>query len=210
MSGSSVVRVCVRGMTALSVAAAVVAGVVAVPAQAAPSPSVSASAQAAESSVEEKAAAAQAAGVEFTPAMAAMTDQNFVIALWVRARAGSQVKEAAATAFTNLGSESACREFIQVGVFEAADRDRVEDGKKAVRDRQRLAAAAEIGWVDVPKEELDGSSWDFVFALWQRAVQGSEVWTRATAVLQSESDEQREEFIVTGIYEASRIDEERG
>ncbi len=139
-----------------------------------------------------------------------MTDKNFVITLWQKAREGSQVKLAALAAFADTVDEQACLKFIRTGIFAASQQDRIEQAKKAERDRQRLAAAAEIQWTGVPQTLLDGTLENFVFRLWEHAKEGSDVKAGAAAVLRTTStDEQRQAFVVTGIYVASSADKQR-
>ena len=192
-------------------AATVASGVIVQPAQAAPTTSAAASAQTVpESSTDEKAAAARELNILLTPEMAVMTDKNFVITLWQKAREGSQVKLAALAAFADTVDEQACLKFIRTGIFEAGQRDQVEQAKKAERDRQRLAAAAEIQWTDVSRALLDGTLENFVFRLWEHAEEGSDVKAGAAVVLRTgATDEQRQTFLVTGIYAASSADKQR-
>ncbi|HUQ56808.1 RICIN domain-containing protein [Lentzea sp.] len=174
--------------------------------------SASASAEAAvpESTTEQRERAARELNIILTPEMAVMTDKNFVITLWQKAREGSNVKSAALAAFTNTSDENACYRFITAGIFDASVLDQIEAGKKAERDRQRLAAAAEIGWTGVTQAQLDGSLENFVFKLWEHAEDGSDVKKGAAVVLRTgATDEQRQEFLVNGIYTASRADKQR-
>ncbi|OKI36412.1 hypothetical protein A6A25_21970 [Saccharothrix sp. CB00851] len=163
-----------------------------------------------EATTDEKAAAARELNLLLTPEMAVMTDKNFVITLWQKAREGSKVKAAALAAFTNTTDPQACLLFIRTGIFEASLEDQIELGRKAQRDTERLRAAAEILWTDVPQAMLDTSLENFVFQLWQRAEAGSEVKRAAAAVLTTTStDEQRQEFVVSGIFTASDADKRR-
>ncbi len=212
MSRFSLVGRGVRGIAALTVAVTLVGGLAATPAQAETTGTTpAASTQAApESTTDEKAAAARELNLLLTPEMAVMSDKNFVITLWQKAREGSQVKAAALKAFTDTTDELACYNFIRTGIFEAVRRDQIELEKKAERDRQRLAAAAEIGWTNVPQALLDGSLENFVFKLWEVAEEGSDVKKGAAAVLKTGStDDQRQEFVVAGIYTASAADKKR-
>ncbi|WP_189257698.1 RICIN domain-containing protein [Lentzea flava] len=202
-----------RRIAAFAVAATLASGAFTAPAMAAPTTSsdASASAQAAvqESTTEQRERAARELNIILTPEMAVMTDKNFVITLWQKAREGTNIKSAALAALTNT-DESACYRFITAGIFDASLLDQIEVAKKAERDRQRLAAAAEIGWTDVTQAQLDSSLENFVFRLWERAEEGSDVKKGAAAVLKTGStDEQRQEFLVNGIYAASRADKQR-
>ncbi|MEV6240392.1 RICIN domain-containing protein [Lentzea sp. NPDC051838] len=209
MSRSTLVGRGMRAAAALAVAASLVTGATTAPAVAAPVASQSAEQEAQESTTEQRERAAREINIILTPEMAVMTDKNFVITLWQKAKDGSNVKAAALAAFTDT-DEQACYRFITAGIFDASVLDQIEAAKKAERDRQRLAAAAEIGWTDVPQALLDVSLENFVFKLWEHAEEGSDVKKGAANVLRTGStDEQRQEFLVTGIYAASRIDKQR-
>ncbi|SEP95690.1 Short repeat-containing protein of unknown function [Lentzea xinjiangensis] len=214
MSRSTLAGRGMRAIAALAVAATLASGAVTAPvATAAPtttSDSAAVAEAAQESTTEQRERAARELSIILTPEMAVMTDKNFVITLWQKAREGSNIKSAALAAFTNTADENACYRFITAGIFDASVLDQIEAGKKAERDRQRLAAAAEIGWTDVTQAVLDGSLENFVFKLWERAEEGSDVKKGAANVLRTGStDEQRQEFVVNGIYVASRIDKQR-
>jgi len=203
-----------RTIASLAVAATLASGALTAPAMAAPTTSsdTTASTQAAaqESTTEQRERAARELNIILTPEMAVMTDKNFVITLWQKAREGSNIKSAALAAFTNTSDESACYRFITAGIFDASVLDQVEAAKKAERDRQRLAAAGEIGWTDVTQALLDGTLENFVFKLWEHAEEGSDVKKGAANVLKTgATDEQRQEFVVNGIYAASRADKQR-
>jgi hypothetical protein len=205
-----------RRFAALAVAATLASGAFTAPATAAPTTGsdATASAEAAvqESTTEQRERAAREINLLLTPEMAVMTDKNFVITLWGKVRqdnAKKNIASAALAAFTNT-DENACYQFITAGIFDASVLDQIEVAKKAERDRQRLSAAAEIGWTDVTQGLLDGSLENFVFKLWEHAEEGSDVKKGAALVLKTgATDDQRQEFVVNGIYAASRIDKQR-
>jgi hypothetical protein len=193
----------------LALSATVAGGLIAGPILA---PTASAATSVAPESSEEAkiSAAREIRGFVMTPELLALTDKNFVIALWQAAKDGTHVKGDALKAFTNTTDELACKRYIEIGIHDAANLDVIELGQKAQRDQQRLAAAAEILWTDVPQSMLDASLQNFVFALWQHAAEGSDVKKGAAAVLTTAStDDQRTKFIVTDIYVASNADRQR-
>jgi hypothetical protein len=209
LSRSSLAGRCARRFAALAVSATVAGGLIAAPML---TPIASASTTVTpESSDEAKVSAGrEIRGFTVTPDMLALSDKNFVITLWQAAKDGTHVKAEALKAFTTTADDLACKRYIETGIHDAATLDAVELGQKAVRDQQRLAAAAEILWTDVPQSMLDVSLQNFVFALWQHAADGSDVKKGAEAVLTSTStDNQRTKFIVTDIYVASNADRQR-
>ena len=209
LSSSSLVGRCARGFAALAISTTLAGGLIV-------SPTIALTASAAtsvapESSEDAKISAGrEIRGFTVTPDMLALSDKNFVIALWQAAKDGTHIKADALKAFTDNTDELACKRFIETGIHSAAQLDAIELGQKAERDRQRLAAAAEILWTDVPQSMLDVSLQNFVFALWQRAEEGSDVKKGAAATLTPTStDEQRTKFIVTDIFVASNADRQR-
>ena len=204
-----------RRIAALAVAATLASGAFTAPAMAAPTTSsdsaASAEAAAQESTTEQRERAARELNIILTPEMAVMTEQNFVLTLWRKAQTDKKtiIANAALAAFSDP-DENACYRFVTAGIFVASAQEAIEAAKKAERDRQRLAAAAEINWTDVTQAQLDGSLENFVFKLWEHAEDGSDVKKGAALVLKTGStDEQRQEFLVNGIYAASRIDKQR-
>ncbi|MEV6241259.1 RICIN domain-containing protein [Lentzea sp. NPDC051838] len=215
MSRSSLVSRCVRGIAALGVVT-VFAGVVnSGPALAAPEPApptgTSAQAPAAappQTSEEAKINAARVIGIVATPEMLEMTDKVFVQMLWSRSPEG-EIKDAALTAYF-APEELACKQFIETGIFEARDRQMLEEMKKAQRIKERKRAAAEINWIDVPQALLEGSVQNFVIGIWERAKEGSDVKKAAAAVIKTTAtDEQRQTFVISGIFTASAADKQR-
>jgi len=209
LSRSSLAGRCARRLAALAISATLAGGLIA-------SPVLTLTASAAttvapESSEEAKISAGrEIRGFTVTPDMLALSDKNFVITLWQAAKDGTHIKADALKAFTDTVDELACKRFVETGIHDAANLDAIELGQKAERDRQRLAAAAEILWTDVPQSMLDASLQNFVFALWQHATEGSDVKKGAAAVLTSTStDEQRTKFIATDIFLASNADRQR-
>ncbi|MCE7008875.1 RICIN domain-containing protein [Kibdelosporangium philippinense] len=192
-----------RALSALTIASTV-AGGIAAPALAAPaSASVSSAAQA---DIDARIAAAAELGLDPSQIPLVGSDKNFVIFLWQKAKPGTHIKAAAERAFTDP-DEAASTLFIVDGIFKAKALDVEEMKRKAEQDRQRLAAAAEIEWVNVPQVLLDGPSENFIFKLWEKSENSSHVQAAARALFaDGTTEEQRQTFLVTGIYAASRAD----
>ncbi|SDX60449.1 Ricin-type beta-trefoil lectin domain-containing protein [Amycolatopsis xylanica] len=198
----------VRGIAALVVATSVAAGMTAAPALAAPV-AASALATVPESSEEAKIAAARVLGIQAREDLLVLSDKNFVIALWQKAKEGTEIKAAALRAFTDNVDELACKKYIETGIYEADRLDQIAKAVKAQRDTERRSAAQELGIV-ATDEMLDATSENFIFRLWERAEAGSDVKKAAAAVLkQGTTEEQRQAFIVKGIHDAAAIDRQR-
>jgi hypothetical protein len=203
-----------RGIAALGVVTVFAGVCTAAPALAAaeaPPAPTSAQAPAAatpQTTEEAKIAAAQVLGIVATPEMLEMTDKAFVQTLWNRAPAG-EIKDAALEAYF-AADELACKKFIETGIFAARDRQMLEEMKKAQRIKERKRAAAEINWIDVPQALLEGSVQNFVIGIWERAKEGSDVKKAAAAVIKTTAtDEQRQTFVISGIFTASAADKQR-
>jgi len=179
-----------------------------------PSPAVAQAAVPRESTTDQKIAAGREIGLNVTPTQYAQTDCNFVIWLWDKASLpdNAKVKDAAAAAFTSNSDANpeACYLFITQTVFSAHQADVVERIKKVERDRQRSAAAVVVSWTGLTQDDLDCTLKEFVFRIWQRAEENSEVKTKAAAVLTPAStDEQRTTYLVTDIFTARDVDRQR-
>ncbi|MEV6602993.1 RICIN domain-containing protein [Kutzneria sp. NPDC051319] len=209
MSRSNLVGRRMRGFAVLAISATIAAGLAAGP-MTAPTASAATSVAPESSNAAKVSAGREIQGFSVTPDKLALSDKNFVIALWSAAAEGTHIKADALKAFTDTVDELACKRFIEIDIHSAAQLDAIELGQKAVRDHQRLDAAREILWTDVPQSMLDVSLQNFVFALWQHAAEGSDVKKGAAAVLSTNStDDQRTRFIVTDIYIASNADRQR-
>lgn len=142
-----------------------------------------------------------------------MTDVDFVIWLWDKAKVpnDARVKEAAANAFTAQSSDpESCYRFITDGIFTAHQQDVIERMQKAQRDQQRLKAAEVVGWFGLTQNDLDVDLKEFVFRVWERAEPSSEVRTKAAAVLTPAStDDQRTTYLTTEIFTARDLDRQR-
>lgn len=199
-----------RAIAALAVVSTFVSGPLTAAANAAPA----AAAAARESTTDQKIAAGREVGLNVTPTQYSLTDCNFVIWVWDKATLpdNAKVKEAAAAAFTANSSSNpeACYQFITDTVYSAHQADVIERMKKVERDKQRMAAAAVVGWTGLVQDDLDCALKDFVFRIWQRAETNSEVKTKAAAVLTPTStDEQRTTYVVTDIFTARDADQQR-
>ncbi|SDX09464.1 LGFP repeat-containing protein [Amycolatopsis xylanica] len=192
-------------------AVAVMAGLLGVPAQAAPaasaSPAASAAVQAApESTMEDKVRAAAALGIVAGDDLLILSDRNFVIALW-RQATGAEVRASAELAFA--GSDGECTQWIKTGIHEAKRRDDIQEQRdaevaRAARELKQHAAAT-IGIAAEP-ELLIQSYKDFVYALWQRAT-GPKV-KAAALVAFGASEADQKEFLLNGIVAAHAQDQQ--
>ncbi|MGW6932420.1 RICIN domain-containing protein [Lentzea sp. NPDC054927] len=166
-----------------------------------------------QATVDEKIAAAREIGLNPEPAKYQLSDCDFVIYLWDKAKVpdDARVKEGAAAAFTSSSSDpAACHRFITQTIFTLHREDLVERLRKADRDRQRLAAAQVVNWTGLTQADLDSTLKEFVFRVWERAETNSEVKTKAAAVLTPTStDEQRTTYVVTDIFTARDVDRQR-
>lgn len=202
-----------RAISALAVVATFVSGPLSSVAAADPRLTAGAQQTVPESTTDQKAEAARQLGLILSPEMAVMTDCDFVIFLWDKAKvpADAKVKEAAATAFTNHSSNpQSCYDFIVRDIFPAHQEDLRERLRKAQRDQQRLKAAEVVGWYNLSQGDLDVALKEFVFRIWERAEANSEVRNQASAVLTPTStDEQRTTYVVTGIFTARDLDVQR-
>lgn len=208
MSSSTLTGRCTRAFAAVAVVSTLVTGPFASVASAEPVAAVAQ--QAPVSTVEEKTAALREIGWQLTPEVAQLADQDFVIHVWSKADALREafVRDAAARAFREQGTNpAACYEFIVRGVFTAHRQDVEESLRKAVRDRQRVAAAAVVGWTAVAQADLDSSLKEFVFRIWERSRVNSQVRAKAEAVLTpAATDVQRQGYIEAEIFVAQEAD----
>ncbi|MEV7548359.1 AbfB domain-containing protein [Amycolatopsis sp. NPDC089917] len=130
---------------------------------------------------------------------------------WLCERApGPKVKQAAWAAFE--GTEEAQKEFLRVGIFEMHAQDQQDkrdadqeksEAEKAVEawNATKSAAAARVGLV--PNASLlvlpdDG----FIWEIWERSTQGSEVYLAATNAVRSKDPAVWKEFIQSGVHAA--------
>ncbi|AUI59059.1 hypothetical protein BKN51_13140 [Amycolatopsis sp. BJA-103] len=135
--------------------------------------------------------------------------RDFVFWLWERAP-GPKVKAAAWAAFE--GTEAAQKEFLRQGIFETHAQDQQDkrdadqeksEAEKAVEawNATKSAAAARVGLV--PNASLlvlpdDG----FIWEIWERSIQGSELYLAATSAVRSKEPVVWKEFIQTGVHAA--------
>lgn len=206
-----------RGIVALVVATTLVSGLFTTPSFGAPPldtdpPVVSTASMNATqaSTVEQKMAAASTLNLQVTPTQARMTDLNFTIWIWKNAQVGSAIRREAEKAFTEEVDENACYSFIATVIHVAYREDVRELPRKSERDQQRIRAAEVVGWLPVPQQHLDSTISDFVYRLFERAVNGSEVKAKASATMSDTStDEQKLKFVTEGIFAADAVDKQR-
>lgn len=204
-----------RAIAVFAVVSTFVSGPMASAASADPRLAAAAQQQAPESTTDQKAAAARELGISLTPDMARMTDIDFVIFLWDKAQVpnDAKVKQAAADAFTAQSRDNtSCYRFITEGIFPAHRADLVERLNRAQRAAERTAAAEVVSWNTLTQGDLNVELKEFVFRLWERTAEAKdpEVRAAAAAVLTPAStDEQRQTFVVTGIFAARQRDRDR-
>jgi hypothetical protein len=205
-------RLRLRMLTAACMAAAVaVTGAITVPAGAMASPPILAQAPA--TSTDEKYAAAAVLG--WVPREeVTLTDRDFVTVLWEKAseKHNREVKVAALAAFSDAtDAEAASTLFIQVGIFEANDRDVALKARKAELDTIRLRAAQEINWVPANNTEratmLDQTLQNYVQELWRRAATWPEVKAAAEPLTAADAtDDERLDFLQHGLFDKAETD----
>ena len=191
-------------------------------AHAAPAPSAQALAAAGQAlaSFEQKLSAAG----KFLPGDAASiladkADRDFVVGLWEVVKDNPdlvEVRLAAEAAFSAEPVEEdsvdqACYQFIITDVFAAHDRDiareKREADEKRVSDAARAAAASSIDVV-ADSALLNGTDADFVRLIWERVAEDAK-WPKVKAAARAArdgSDENRRQFIATGMAEAAKQD----
>jgi Ricin-type beta-trefoil lectin domain-like len=198
-------------MLAAACAALVVTGTVTVPTAAMASPAVVT--QTGDTSIDAKYAAAAVLG--WVPREeVTLSDRDFVSVLWEKAseRHNPEVKEAARLAFSDeTDAAGASAHFIEVGIFEANDRDAALKARRAELDTIRLRAAQEINWVPATTAErstmLDQTLPNFIQDLWRHATTWPEVKAAAEAVSAADiTDDQRLDFLKTTLFDKAELD----
>ncbi|WP_439661807.1 RICIN domain-containing protein [Lentzea sp. HUAS TT2] len=210
-----------RAFAALAVTITLVGGLFATPALGAP-PGVDAGAPPGVSTVsmnaalvtdfDQKLAAASTISEAVESKQARMTDLNFTIWIYNRAPLNSAIKREALKALTNEVDENACYNFIVTGIHIAYREDVRAIPVTDERHRQRLRAAALVGWTSVESHYLDSSLSEFVTKLFinTNGTENPEVKAQASAVLSSTStDEQRQRFVTEGVFTAYNLDVQR-
>lgn len=214
MSRSSLGGRCLRAIAALAVVSTFISGPAVSAASADPRLALAAPA-APEATVDQKAAAARELGIALDSNTARMTDIDFVIFLWDKAKVpdDAKVKQAAANAFTGQSADNtSCYRFITEGIFTAHRADLVERLNRAQRIAERRAAAEVVSWNNLTSGDENVEIKEFVFRLWERTTEANdpEVRAAAAAVLTPTStDEQRQTFVATGIFAARQRDRDR-
>jgi hypothetical protein len=162
---------------------------------------------------EAKQRAAATIGITPTNEMLAMSDRDFIHAIWQQAT-GARVKEAALAAFG--GTAEAQKEFIDTGIRTAHERDQQEaierdeqateaqKAAQAARDAKSRAAAV-IGLV-AGEDVLVLSDENFVRLIWNRTTDGTEVNSAAENALRSADPAVWKVYIDTEIYAANKRD----
>jgi hypothetical protein len=215
-TGKAGVRRVVTGALTVAVLISTMGTATAFAAQAAPmsattvSATTPADAPLQESTTEDKVRAAAVLGIVAPPSMTILNDKNFVLALWRKAKEGSEVKNAALLAFTD-DDAGACTRFILTGIFAADQIDGENEIRDAVaKEKARTAkrnAVAQVPGMQATDEVINLSDKEFVLRVWQVAADGSAVKTAAAAALRPESTpEDYQKFINKDIYDARQVD----
>jgi hypothetical protein len=208
LSRSGLTGRCSRALAALAVVSTFVSGPQVSAAPAVPS----------ESNTDQKIAVGREVGLNVTPTQYSMKDCSFTIWVWdwatrpERSRDNAKVAEAAATAFTTNSETNpeSCYRFITDTVYTAHQADVIERINRVERNKQRIAAAVVVGWTDLTTADLDSTLKEFVFQLFMKSKEGSEVRATAAAVLTPAStDAQRTTYVTTGIFTARDVDLQR-
>ncbi|GGM83037.1 hypothetical protein GCM10012275_62010 [Longimycelium tulufanense] len=163
-----------------------------------------------------KSKAAQELGIVAGNELLILSDDNFIRAIYKHPNAGPEVKKAALRALA--GSKEDQRRFIVSGIREANQRDFdnwVKDAtekERAEKERQKSRAArthaARIVGVEADERMLGLSDRDFLFEIWNKATQGTQVWAAADTALRSSNPADWTAFIDTGIQQAHQRDAE--
>ncbi len=145
-----------------------------------------------------------------------LADFDFVVAIWKHVKDNPdqvEVRLAAEAAFGAEPSsiEQACYQFITTGVFDAFDRDVAREKREAdtkqASDLARTAAAASINVV-ADAALLNGTDEAFTRLILLR-VGADAKWPKVTAAARAAhdgSDQDRQQFIATGMAEAAKQD----
>lgn len=215
-TGRAGARRVITGALTVAVLVSTMGTATAFAAQAAPvsaaavSPAAPADAPLQESTTEDKVRAAAVLGIVAPPSMTILNDKNFVLALWRKAKEGSEVKNAALLAFTD-DDAGACTRFILTGIYAADQIDGENEIRDAVaKEKARTAkrnAVAQVPGMQATDEVINLSDKEFVLRVWQVAADGSAVKTAAAAALRPESTpEDYQKFINKDIYDARQVD----
>ncbi len=157
--------------------------------------------------------AAAEAGLVADEAMLLLSEKNFVVEILLRAE-GARVRAAAEAALKAGAAE--LHEFLATGVKAAAEqdlqdlldklaKDREEEAKRLKRLAAMRSAAAVLGMV-ATDGMLAMTDQNFVVAIWNAAVKGSEVDATAEVTVRSSDPAVWRAFIDTGIHEANQRD----
>ncbi|MFD9957832.1 RICIN domain-containing protein [Amycolatopsis sp. NPDC058986] len=201
------------GLLALAIFATALGAPTAVAAPAPTPAAASAQTLLEESTTDEKFKAAAVLGISAREDMLVLNDKNFVLALWRKAKEGSEVKNAALLAFTS-SDDYACTRFIKTGIYTAKQ---IDDNKEIAdylaKEKARAAkrnAVAQVPGMEATDEVINLSDKEFVFRVWQKAKDGSAVKNAAADALRPESTpEDHQKFINKGIYDAREIDRQK-
>lgn len=147
-------------------------------------------------------------------------DRDFVFEIWMKARAGSEVKSAALLALGDWDPAEqvcvACTLYIRRGILDAEERDM----NKEIRDRQHAEAAerrrtqaAELVELPITPRLAGSNDRDFVIALWTFLTANKAGFTATIAAAQqaftTTTPAAVESFLATGLATAYAADQRR-
>ena len=208
-----------RPLLAAGVAVAALTTALPGTAQAAPAPSVRALAAAGLASADQKLAVAVKFGHGDDFGLLDKLDRDFVVGIWeivkddpdkVEVRLAAEAAFSAEPEFED-SVDKACFQFIVTDVFAAFDRDLEREKREADAKRESdVARAAAAAGIDVVADAalLGGTDAKFVDAIWDLVVEDPK-WPKVKAAARTArdgSDEDRRQFIATGMAEAAKQD----
>jgi hypothetical protein len=140
--------------------------------------------------IEDLIKAAQALEIAPTKELLGLNDQQFVLALWRAAKDDTHVQAQALRAFISEDPNAAYN-FIVVGIYNALHDDALVEieNERAKALRRSCAVRVRMDAKDVPTL-VELSDDDFIFAVWQRAAEGSEVRAAAEHAIRIGSTQQ--------------------
>ena len=123
---------------------------------------------------EDKVEAARVLGINPGIEMLVLNDQEFVLAIWREAKAGSYVKAEALRAYDDADPLAAYT-FIKTGVFDAGAQDAQAEIVAERARALRRSVAVTVGLDPRDTALIEQGDRDFIFSVWQRVAAGSHV-----------------------------------
>jgi hypothetical protein len=155
---------------------------------------------------EDKVEAARVLGINAGVDLLVLNDQDFTLAIWRLAKAGSAVKAEALRVYDDEDAGAAYA-FIKTGIFAAAADDAQAEILAEQAKARRRSVAVTVGLDPRDTVLIEKSDRDFIFSVFQRAKAGSHVWTAAQTAIADDTDETDwDEFLNTGAQAAAEQD----